>query len=894
MAHAPIAPGTLVFPSFQRYYTTYSTMNGIALTPAPATLAGLVSLGMVRGLTPPAPLLSALHGILAPAQAQDPDKAPRLYAEMLVKGLTAKAALSMLLGGSERLRSDARAFHTFVTTEMDRVIPGQILLDATANPAIPGMITGHLTHLMGLSDYAQQLDYVQTQQASTRDAYFQTLYAATPSITSAERIHAFVTGYQTHLQAAQPVLDRWVSSITPQTSCAIVGPAQSDATICARVVVAQWLSALLPMYWARTSLPVSVIRSAMEARQAGSFLTEIKRGCLAIKHAFPTSLNVPESMVRTLIAPQAIWKALPADVKASIPRPTLVLDDISASISHEDTKTGVLVPVETSVISAPKPVLHKSIASPMSFSTLTLSCFPFLAKLVASSDPCTALNAALTGLGVRSLDSLTLSEQAVVLARVYPQHAALCTALTETLTAQTRVFGEEEFGTDFGAMQETREMSPFWMDIEAGRHVTISEDGVDGGEILERDGSGVGIDLMELDAAWDPEPRPSFVFTTEEQAMIQAVMAERGLVALEALTVLDLVSLIQDLLPGRQTEIEAFRSEYAAWKSRDAARSRAMSLDLLQERLNAPGTRATKFGRHASRWVQLLVTHALRQPAVAHPELVLAGTLLPDGTVIEISAGTAPSGATSWDHDHPLVVANWIRQVSQDASVFHELTVDPSAPDSRAFIGLTPDAVLPSAEIQKLAQGVELALVREAREALWASDEAALHPKLEAAVAKVAADRGLDPHVLLQVVSETIVPAWQRKNQLYTALALAFITGQDAVVDGKRIWKTRIRRADKRAWIARWIRPVAAVAFTVQQTAHWKSRALAWGGITAAEAEAYVRSLPDFELEFLRIRLHSAFGFMSPKFGEQRITPTMPLGTAVARSRSLAGSGRGR
>lgn len=875
--------GTVSFPSFQSYFTSWRHLPGIGLTPTPAHLTNSISLGLVRGLIPPPGLLTSLSRILTPIRKSDPTKALTLFAETSVEAAAAKVALQLAIGGSPEPLHSPVAFHRFVKQDLTRAIPEDLLVQATQAERVPGLIREHLAALTALTSYPDQYAYVQQQCEAARERYYHALYSAPKTVDTAGLIHTFTSSYLTHLRLATPSLEGWLESLTPVSSLAIVGPAQSDATFCPRVVVARWLSQELPARWARKILPIGMIRYFLEKQQAGSVLAEVKKGCARLRKPMPagTAATIAPEVVRTVVDPQAIWTALPAEHRASVPRPRLVLDDLSTSLSGDDASEETSVRTRPTVsvaadLASPAPTMPvPSSPVPLYVPSLTRTCFPFLESLMKQDETLSGLAQAMQTAGIRSLESLSLRDQALLLASVYPAHAASCRALVAELDAQTRTFGPEEFGTELGAMQETRQMSPFWMDLESGMHVVIAEDAdSDGGEILERQSDGVGLNVIELDAQWDPEPQPSLDLTMDEQATLQSALASKGIADPRQLTVLELVDVIRDAVPSQAEALAAFRTEYAAWQARDRARSRALSLDLLQERLNAPGTLATKFGRHTSPWVQLLVTEALRTPQAPNPGVVLAGTLLPAGPVVDL--------------DHPIVVATWITQMAQDRELFHELTVNPEAPESRAYLGLVPEAVLPSAELQKLASDLEVALVREAREALWASDEAALHPKLDAAVRRLAMDRGLDAAALLNVVSETIVPKWTQKNALYSALALAFITGTDGVVEGRRTWMTRIRRDGRRAWITRWIRPVAAIAYAVQRAGHWKARALQWGGLTPTEAEAYVRTLPDFEREFIRVRLHSAFGFMHERFGAQRITPTMPLGTAVRRSRQLA------
>jgi hypothetical protein len=881
--------GTLSFPSFQRYYTTWQSMPGIALTPVPDQLRDCLSLGTVPPLMPPAPLWSSIRSLVLPPRPSDSASlaAHRLFAESAVAALAAQAALHIALGRHEDLLTSPDAFHHYVRQELSRAIPEPVLARATHAPQVPPLIRTHLAALAALTSYPDQVAYVTRQREAAYDRYYHRLTHATPHTTPADRIHAFTVAYTRHLQSVAPKLDHWFARLTPSTSLAIVGPAQSDATFCPRLVVARWLSQELPARWARQLLPIGMIRYFVERLGPGRLLAEVQRGCARLGRPLPSVSSaalLPHDLVRQTIDPQVLWQALPTEIRQRVPRPRLVLDDLSASLTGddlgEDTTTRsashdarpVSVPHD---LPLPTPSFAKPLPPRLAIPETTLACFPFLAPLVKRGDPFSALSHALATRGVRSLDALSLAEQAQLLADVYPAHADSCRAFAADLAAQTRTFAPEEFGTDFGAIAETRELSPFWMDLESGCHAVISEEDPDGGELVETGANGVDLQIVELDAANDPEPQPSFAFSPEEQAALQQALATKGLTDPNALTTIEWLDLILETLPNAAPQVSAFRAEYDAWQARDRARSRSLSLDLLQERLNAPSTRATRFGRHHSRCLQLLVTEALRAPRAPHPTLVLAGMLLPSQPIADL--------------DHPVAVASWISTMAADPDRFRELTIDPEAPATRATLGLTHEAVLPSAELAKLASDLEVALVREAREALWASDEAALHPKLVAATERLARDRGLDPSTLVTVVSDTIVPRWRRNNVLYSALALAFITGRDTRRDGHSVWTTRIRHDGRAAWILPWLKTVAAVAFTVQRASHWKARALQWGGLTPADAEAHVRHLPDFEREFIRVRLHSAFGFMHERFGDRRITPTMPLGTAVRRSRQLAG-----
>jgi hypothetical protein len=308
---------------------------------------------------------------------------------------------------------------------------------------------------------------------------------------------------------------------------------------------------------------------------------------------------------------------------------------------------------------------------------------------------------------------------------------------------------------------------------------------------------------------------------------------------------------------------EAFQQRWNAWKERDRARAQRLSLDVVQERLNAPARRVTgrqtNHTRHPA--ARVLVTRALRALDQPHPELVLAGQLLPDHTVV--------------GHELPDEVAAWITRVATDPELLREFTADPDAPAHLAGIGLTPDSVLLTQDLVRLKADIGFALLHEAGSALWDGDSA----RLNAAIDKIADERGLDATELRAFAQDEVAAQWRRCDLLYTGIAVAFVAGRQ---DGIR-WATKLDMKGRRSWIQPWVQRVAAVVFHVQHTPHWKSRALNFGGFRSpSEAQRILAGISRFEREFIRLRIGGAFAV-----GAHRC-PRPSLGVLTQRVRALA------
>lgn len=414
-------------------------------------------------------------------------------------------------------------------------------------------------------------------------------------------------------------------------------------------------------------------------------------------------------------------------------------------------------------------------------------------------------------------------------------------------TATVTVYDAQSYGTEFGEVQAVAEASPLWLDIE-------------------ENGLQPGLQLLDLP---EPEPMPTLALSEDEQATVQTALDARGL-SLGSITTPALLALLREALPSHQEALDTFEERYQGWMEREQQKAQRLSLDLIQERLNAPGRRILDRRAAARRHpaARVLVTRALRTPQQPHQELILAGLLLPSNDV----QGT----------DDPVAVADWLHQVAIDPELFHEFTKDPDAPAHLANVGLTTEGVFSTGDLARLSDDLQLAILKEAGGAIGLLQGP--NPRLEAAIAKIAHDRGLDIQLLRGYVREVL----QRNDRLYSAIGIAFVCGQSQGTH----WQTKMRMDGRRGWIRPWIQAVAAVAYHVQHAAHWKARALAFGALTPAEASGIWTRLSAFEREFIRIRVHSIFTYTSAALGANRLVPTMPLGLAVQRARDLAAARR--
>lgn len=311
---------------------------------------------------------------------------------------------------------------------------------------------------------------------------------------------------------------------------------------------------------------------------------------------------------------------------------------------------------------------------------------------------------------------------------------------------------------------------------------------------------------------------------------------------------------------------EAFQVRWDAWKERDMARAKRLNLDALQERLNAPARRLTSRHLNAKRQdaAKVLVTRALRTSDQPHPELVLAGQLLPDNMV---------EGAESAES-----IADWITQIASTPELLTEFTADPDAPAHLAGIGLTAESALPTQDLAKLRNDIIFSLSREAGRAMWSGDAV----RLQAAIDKVAAERGLDPVALAAFVQDDVAKAMKQHDLLFTGIIAAFVSGRSEGIQ----WVTKLQLDGRREWIRTYVRSVAAVLVDTQRTPHWHARALQFGGFTSpAEFKQALSGLTRYEREFIRVRVSTCFAV-----GGHRTT--MPLGTLATLVRTHASTSR--
>lgn len=425
-------------------------------------------------------------------------------------------------------------------------------------------------------------------------------------------------------------------------------------------------------------------------------------------------------------------------------------------------------------------------------------------------------------------------------------------------------FAPEDAMTPFGRSQEIAEMGDLYADWEA-KALGSSSDDADAVGFEDRD-RGYGRHLIEVGG--EPEPRPALSLSAEEQTAMEHTLQMYQETSLDYLDYELVITILATALPHRMEDIMAYEEEHLQWAARERERAQRLALDLVQERLHQPGTNAARYGRAHNPVLRKVVTKALAAPDMTHPELALAGSLFMD----------APA---AMGDDTPETVAEWISQTAADPELFTELTANPDAPAPYNGIGLTHETLLPTGDLTKLWNSVKLALTKEAKSALWSGTA---EDQLAAAINKIAEERQLDSVELRQLLEPQIIAEWRKRETLYTAVAVAFVTG----THNGPAWQTRIRVANRANWIQPWVQKVAAVAFIVQNAPHWKRRALEFGGITPTQAQEIVHSMDSFEREFIRRRIHCVFGFMSTRFGEMRITHAMPLGIAVRRCWELA------
>lgn len=883
------ATGLLVFPSFWSHQAKYREIPGMAIATSMPDFAQAAGVTMLPLFAPTPDMLAAYRG---PAAASSSDLRWIQQAQLAVKIHAASFAHQLVLASSIKSFDLAR-FQTYVIQNLDRHIPAEVIKTQAANPTVKAYILEIAKALLTIQasaaagSYPQQVALVKAYQERAYDEH-EFAIRQTRAIPSArDREEIFRHSYQELLTQRKPAIDSWLQTITPSTKMAFACWECSDDVFCHRVLTAKYIQQTLPALWARQQLPIGVIRHFMERIHPNRIRLEVTEVLAKEGKPAPKPGMIDETLVRAYVNPETIVSVVPAKYLEWIPKPRIVIDDLTSTDFLDDQDLhGV------SSVSVPLSISHES-TSPVTLPTVALptpvyvpasyfAAFPFLKDAARKPDGLQPLFQAARAQGLIDLDLLPYEQRASLIGQAYPGLKHTMQEAVSDLAQKTRRIAEGDCATDMGRAQDVRESSPMWLHIENLQGITVSESTDDSGvsEVFDYESGGGTPGLRVIDPAWEAEPLPQLSLSDDEKAAVHAELAKIDRTLLEALTVPEAVRVLRAALPHRQDELDAFDVEHARWVEQERQKARRDSLDLLQERLNAPGTLAAKFGRQEYPWIRTLVTSALDAPDAPHPDVILAGTLAPEHPIA--------------DPENPWATARWVQQMAMNPELFMELTIDPDGPEHLSKLGLIHEAVLPSAALQSLWKTIEIALVREARETLWAPADSAkpIHPKLEQAIRRLAQERALDADVLLDLTLRKIVPAWKKRDGLFLPLALAFVTGFDQKAENGLRWASRIKRTGKASWIQPWIEQVAAVAYEVQNARHWKDRALSWGGLTPQRAQEIVQAMTSFEKEFIRVRLHSAFGFMSPRFGQNRITKEMSLGKAARQSRILAGMGQ--